>query len=220
MCKSSTVKTPDKKCITIPRDVTIRKQWFTAMRRDVPLSEKTTGYCCTDHFDHHVVVSNYLVQATVSLPSGAVKLFGNTRTSTGNESVSLFLYHGTDISLPTVSCSIPFSGRDMFVINDKPKLRNNDRAGSIDYVSKEYPDEANNHTNTGENRANNVQSFLEMNRKSQTQPLRKKKKKIDVLPGQSVVDSGSRSESNNILCTEKEQDIENFHEKPGRSTKY
>ncbi|KAI4458073.1 btb domain transcription factor [Holotrichia oblita] len=53
MCKSSTVKTPDKKFITIPRDVTIRKKWFTAMRRDVPLSEKTTGYCCTDHFDNH-----------------------------------------------------------------------------------------------------------------------------------------------------------------------
>ncbi|KAI4460443.1 thap domain [Holotrichia oblita] len=51
MCQSSTVNSPDKKFITIPRDVTRRKKWFTAMGRYKPLADKTTGYCCCDHFD-------------------------------------------------------------------------------------------------------------------------------------------------------------------------
>ncbi|KAI4461008.1 atp-binding cassette sub-family c [Holotrichia oblita] len=75
MCKSSTVKTPEKKFITIPRDVTIRKKWFTAMRRDVPLSEKTTGYCCTDHFDGLTACLTYYNRKNGLVTSGLLFQF-------------------------------------------------------------------------------------------------------------------------------------------------
>ncbi|KAJ8929194.1 hypothetical protein NQ314_008358 [Rhamnusium bicolor] len=50
-CKNTTYKTPDKTFITVPRDAKRREKWFAAARRDIKkVSEKSTLYCCEDHF--------------------------------------------------------------------------------------------------------------------------------------------------------------------------
>lgn len=50
-CKNTTYKTPDKTFITAPRDAKRREKWFAAARRDIKeVSEKSTLYCCEDHF--------------------------------------------------------------------------------------------------------------------------------------------------------------------------
>ncbi|KAL1448903.1 hypothetical protein WDU94_000153 [Cyamophila willieti] len=59
-CKSTTIKNPEKTFITLPRDETIRKKWFKAMRRKTALAAKSTGYCCSDHFDMPIDVENYV----------------------------------------------------------------------------------------------------------------------------------------------------------------
>jgi THAP domain. len=50
-CTSTTVATPDKLFIHVPKDVKQRKAWLTAMRRADPLSNKTTAFVCEEHFN-------------------------------------------------------------------------------------------------------------------------------------------------------------------------
>lgn len=51
-CKNTTVKTPNLKFFAIPSNATgkRRKMWIAACRRE-PISDKTTGFICEEHFN-------------------------------------------------------------------------------------------------------------------------------------------------------------------------
>lgn len=49
-CESTSIRTPNKIFITVPRNFEYKKKWFKAARRDMPKS-KTVFFCCEDHFD-------------------------------------------------------------------------------------------------------------------------------------------------------------------------
>ncbi|XP_026677422.1 uncharacterized protein LOC103506596 isoform X1 [Diaphorina citri] len=59
-CTSTTVATPDKLFIHVPKDVKQRKAWLTAMRRADPLSNKTTAFVCEEHFNLEQDMENYI----------------------------------------------------------------------------------------------------------------------------------------------------------------
>ena len=51
-CKSTTIKTPEKLFIHVPRTKTMRKMWLQLARRDPALvSTLSKMYYCEDHFD-------------------------------------------------------------------------------------------------------------------------------------------------------------------------
>lgn len=58
-CKNSTLKTPEKLFITVPKDVSMRYVWLELAGRDpTKYSDKSHLYLCEDHFD----VSTYIIK--------------------------------------------------------------------------------------------------------------------------------------------------------------
>ncbi|KAK5641033.1 hypothetical protein RI129_009580 [Pyrocoelia pectoralis] len=61
ICKNTTHTTPDKTFLTVPRDAKRRQKWFAAVRRGIAeVSEKSTLYCCEDHFKLEEDMENYM----------------------------------------------------------------------------------------------------------------------------------------------------------------
>ncbi|KAF2895661.1 hypothetical protein ILUMI_10520 [Ignelater luminosus] len=51
-CTNTSIKTPSKVFIHVPKDTKTRKIWLQSARRDPKsISEKTPVFCCEDHFD-------------------------------------------------------------------------------------------------------------------------------------------------------------------------
>lgn len=51
-CTNTSIKTPLKTFVTVPKAPEIRAKWFTAARRNVKeVSPTSAVYCCEDHFD-------------------------------------------------------------------------------------------------------------------------------------------------------------------------
>lgn len=58
-CTSSSIATPNKIFIHVPREPKMRKLWLQVSRRDPKkVSKNTAIYCCEDHFD---VSANMLI---------------------------------------------------------------------------------------------------------------------------------------------------------------
>lgn len=52
MCTNTSHTTPNKWFINVPKDPKTRKKWILASRRNAgDISEKSTVYCCEDHFN-------------------------------------------------------------------------------------------------------------------------------------------------------------------------
>lgn len=49
-CRNTSKNAPEKLFINVPSDIKTRKIWQKAMRREVFVSDKSTVYCCADHF--------------------------------------------------------------------------------------------------------------------------------------------------------------------------
>lgn len=58
-CKNTTTNSPDKLFFIVPKDVKMRKKWIKAMKRLDPFGDKSTVYCCEDHFDVSIVIIFY-----------------------------------------------------------------------------------------------------------------------------------------------------------------
>ncbi|KAF2895971.1 hypothetical protein ILUMI_10202 [Ignelater luminosus] len=58
-CTNTSLKTPNKIFISIPKDNKKRISWQRAMRRAQFLSPKSHKYCCEDHFNLKEDVENY-----------------------------------------------------------------------------------------------------------------------------------------------------------------
>ncbi|XP_071649786.1 uncharacterized protein [Temnothorax longispinosus] len=59
LCGSTTKSTPNKVFATVPQDVTLRKKWFNAVRRDNLKNSKSNFFCCEDHFNLREDMENY-----------------------------------------------------------------------------------------------------------------------------------------------------------------
>ncbi|XP_046976564.1 uncharacterized protein LOC124542681 isoform X2 [Vanessa cardui] len=59
-CESSTIKTPDKLFIHVPRKEQMRKKWLQLARRDVNVASDSRMYFCEDHFDLPNDMENYM----------------------------------------------------------------------------------------------------------------------------------------------------------------
>lgn len=55
ICKNTTISAPDKIFFNVPRSAEIRRKWCEVIGREdtegSQLSERTTLYCCEDHFN-------------------------------------------------------------------------------------------------------------------------------------------------------------------------
>ncbi|CAH1991873.1 unnamed protein product [Acanthoscelides obtectus] len=77
-CTNTTITAPDKYFFYVPKDPKIRKQWCRLMNRNakIPLSDKSTLYCCESHFNLEADAENYirykLVGGRMTLKSGVV----------------------------------------------------------------------------------------------------------------------------------------------------
>lgn len=62
-CKNTTVTSPAKIFITLPKNIKTRKLWQKAMRRIDFVSDNSTKYCCEDHFNVSVFCNyiNYII---------------------------------------------------------------------------------------------------------------------------------------------------------------
>ncbi|XP_018580312.1 uncharacterized protein LOC108917967 [Anoplophora glabripennis] len=58
-CENTSVKTPKKIFISLPRNVERNKQWQKAMKRKNMLSVKSTYFVCEDHFNLETDMENY-----------------------------------------------------------------------------------------------------------------------------------------------------------------
>ncbi|KAK5642388.1 hypothetical protein RI129_008555 [Pyrocoelia pectoralis] len=59
-CRSTSVKTPNKIFITLPRDPKVRMRWQKAMKRVNMISNHATCFVCEDHFNLEEDMQNYL----------------------------------------------------------------------------------------------------------------------------------------------------------------
>lgn len=51
-CVSTTIKTPTKVFVSVPKEITKRKKWVATVGRDIKdVSSASTIYCCEDHFN-------------------------------------------------------------------------------------------------------------------------------------------------------------------------
>lgn len=66
-CQSTTVNTPTKTFITVPRDLKMRRKWQQTMKREKRLTTKSTYFVCEDHFNVSIYMLNYLLLNTVFL---------------------------------------------------------------------------------------------------------------------------------------------------------
>ncbi|KAK5645278.1 hypothetical protein RI129_006578 [Pyrocoelia pectoralis] len=60
MCTSTSIKTPNKTFVTLPKAPKVRKQWQMAMKRVEILSNHSTYFVCEDHFNLEEDMQNYL----------------------------------------------------------------------------------------------------------------------------------------------------------------
>ena len=56
-CTNTTVRTPDKIFIGLPRSDKLRKLWSNAAHRDGPLISASGSACCEDHFTVSSIVN-------------------------------------------------------------------------------------------------------------------------------------------------------------------
>ncbi|XP_043189316.1 uncharacterized protein LOC122363762 isoform X1 [Amphibalanus amphitrite] len=70
-CTNTTVSTPDKIFIGLPRSDKLRKLWSNAARRDGPLISASGSACCEDHFTLEKDAENYMYQ---KLMGGKIRL--------------------------------------------------------------------------------------------------------------------------------------------------
>ncbi|CAM1305965.1 Uncharacterised protein g4211 [Pycnogonum litorale] len=73
-CKNTSIKTPNKLFITVPREKKRRKQWMRAARRQDEGTALTPFFCCGDHFNLRDDVENYM---QVALVGGNIRLKKN-----------------------------------------------------------------------------------------------------------------------------------------------
>ncbi|KAK4881368.1 hypothetical protein RN001_004687 [Aquatica leii] len=60
-CTNTSRTAPHKIFITVPKDIKKKKLWFAAARRAISeVSEKSTLYCCEDHFNLEYDMANYM----------------------------------------------------------------------------------------------------------------------------------------------------------------
>ncbi|XP_046959887.1 uncharacterized protein LOC124529968 [Vanessa cardui] len=75
-CVNTTINSPEKLFFIVPKDIEMRKKWIKAMRRLDPFGDKSTVYCCEDHFDIENDMENYtkykLVGGRIKLKQGIV----------------------------------------------------------------------------------------------------------------------------------------------------
>lgn len=61
LCKNTSIKTPDKLFVYVPRKKTVRDKWLKLARREpASLSTNSTIYFCEDHFDLPKDMENYM----------------------------------------------------------------------------------------------------------------------------------------------------------------
>lgn len=61
MCTNTSIKTPEKLFVPVPKGENIRKQWVKMIRRDGEFSPQSGLYCCEDHFDVSILETIYLI---------------------------------------------------------------------------------------------------------------------------------------------------------------
>ncbi|KAL4714501.1 hypothetical protein ACJJTC_017564 [Scirpophaga incertulas] len=61
-CKNTSIRTPNKIFISMPRGERVRKIWCKAMKWDLnkPLSSISSRYCCEDHFEIEKDLENFM----------------------------------------------------------------------------------------------------------------------------------------------------------------
>ncbi|KAJ8704957.1 hypothetical protein PYW08_012277 [Mythimna loreyi] len=59
LCHNTTIRTPQKLFVHVPKQKEIRKQWFQLARRDKPLTAQNVYYC-EDHFDMPNDMENFM----------------------------------------------------------------------------------------------------------------------------------------------------------------
>ncbi|XP_052745626.1 uncharacterized protein LOC128199571 [Bicyclus anynana] len=70
-CNNTTINSPEKLFFIVPKEVKMRKKWTKAMKRLDPFGDKSTVYCCEDHFDIENDMENYI---KYKLVGGRIKL--------------------------------------------------------------------------------------------------------------------------------------------------
>lgn len=67
-CTNTSIKTPEKVFLHVPKQPKERKLWFKAVRRDPKeVSATTSLYCCEDHFDVSAHAYNFSLKCTLLL---------------------------------------------------------------------------------------------------------------------------------------------------------
>ncbi|XP_044737068.1 uncharacterized protein LOC123299008 [Chrysoperla carnea] len=70
MCKNTSINTPQKLFIYVPKSAKIRRKWLTLARRcPTSLSTTSTSYFCEDHFDLQNDMENYVEYTTMGAVS-------------------------------------------------------------------------------------------------------------------------------------------------------
>ncbi|CAH2094798.1 unnamed protein product [Euphydryas editha] len=68
MCKSTSIRTPKKLFIHVPKNAQIRRKWLKLARRHpASLTPKSTSYFCEDHFDLQNDMENYVQYTTMGV---------------------------------------------------------------------------------------------------------------------------------------------------------
>ncbi|CAH2103320.1 unnamed protein product [Euphydryas editha] len=68
MCKSTSIRTPKKLFIHVPKNAQIRRKWLKlAKRHPASLTPKSTSYFCEDHFDLQNDMENYVQYTTMGV---------------------------------------------------------------------------------------------------------------------------------------------------------
>ncbi|MPC82881.1 hypothetical protein E2C01_077567 [Portunus trituberculatus] len=50
-CKASSITSPHKRFLTVPRNIELRKLWFRAAQRQGEEVCRSSFWCCPDHFN-------------------------------------------------------------------------------------------------------------------------------------------------------------------------
>ncbi|KAI5646810.1 THAP domain-containing protein [Phthorimaea operculella] len=59
-CTNTSIKTPEKLFVSVPKDVKVRRKWLQLARRDPRhISRNTNAFFCEDHFDMENDMANY-----------------------------------------------------------------------------------------------------------------------------------------------------------------
>ena len=55
-CTASSFTTPNKRFLTVPRKMEVRRLWFKAARRHSQEVSRSSLYCCQDHFNVSILL--------------------------------------------------------------------------------------------------------------------------------------------------------------------